>query len=99
MGIDGNPFLAVGRPFFRIQVHQLRIYNVLPQVHSQLVIQGDISPVEPESMQIPPYVSSMRLRVEGMPAPGSPEKNRSLKFKSLAGSNPLALAFSAKYRL
>ena len=33
MGIDGYPFLAVGYPFFRIQVHQLRIYYVLPQVH------------------------------------------------------------------
>ena len=50
----------------------------------------------PESMQMPPNVSSIRRFVDAMPAPGSPEKNRMRKPK-LRGSMPSRRAVSAKW--
>ena len=64
--------------------------------HSAFVIQGLISAMLPESMQMPPNVSSIRRFVDAMPAPGSPEKNRMRKPK-LRGSMPSRRAVSAKW--
>src|SRR5712692_7894651 len=64
--------------------------------HSPSVIHGDISAVEPMSMQAAPKVSSICFLVEGIPAPGSPVK-KSTRNPNDRGSMPSRLAVSAKW--
>jgi hypothetical protein len=63
--------------------------------HSAFVIQGAISAIEPVSIAAAPNVSSIRLFVDGIPAPGSPEKNM-IRKPSEAGSTPCSPAILAR---
>jgi hypothetical protein len=63
--------------------------------HSPFVIHGAASAMLPMSRQAPAKVSSMSFLVEGIPAPGSPEK-KSTRIPKLRGSIPSRRATSAR---